>query len=67
MFAPDLQIHSAVSDGDGPVQASENAEAVQRPHLLLSIPDPARSEIHSQQQRAASRSEAVEPAAEHDL
>jgi len=39
----------------------------QRPHLLLSLPNPSRSEVHPLCQRVAPRSQAFEPLAEHNL
>lgn len=48
-----LQLHRADSDGDGPVQASEEPEAEQRPRLLFPLPDPERPQVHSLSQRVA--------------
>ncbi len=49
-----FQLHRADADGDGPVQAAEDPEAEQRPHLLFPLPDPARPQVHSLSQRVAS-------------
>lgn len=66
-LTPHLQLHRADTDGDGPVQAAEDPEAEQRPRLLLSLPDPARPEVHPLGQRAAPRPEALKPTHQHHL
>jgi len=52
------QVHCADVDGNGPVQAAEDSEAEQRPHLLLPLPDPPRTQVHPLCQRSPSRSQA---------
>lgn len=62
-----LQLHRADPDGDGPLQAAEGPKAEQWPHLLLSLPDPARPQVHPLGQCVTPRPETVQPANQHHL
>ena len=67
MRLPCGQIYRAMPDGDGSVQAAEDAEAEQRPHLLLPLPDPAGAQVHPLGQRPAPGPQAQQPATQHHL
>lgn len=61
------QLHRTGPDGNRPVQAVEDAAPEQRPHLLLSVPDLAWSEVHPLGERSTPRPETVKPVAQHYL
>ncbi|GBP14452.1 Mitogen-activated protein kinase 1 [Eumeta japonica] len=61
------RVHRSVPDGDRPLQAAENTETEQRSHLLLFVPNSARTQIHPFGQRASQGSEALESSLKHHV
>lgn len=62
-----FQLYRTGPDGDRSLQIAEDTATQQRPYLLLSVPDPARAEIHSLCQCSAQRPEAFKPSHQHHL
>lgn len=62
-----MKLYCPGSDGDRPLQTPEDPAPEQRPHLLLPVPNPERTQVHPFCQRSSQRPQTLELTAQHDL